>query len=164
MPLCQHASSFPCFTRTGQKASAEIKRIITTGLVISILLSGISHLCEWSKPYSSDLCTVRELICIHYSIPILYWTFISRSRSWAEHVVSCSTNWCSQRKCWTSETVANLTSLCNKIWRLVCSMPLIYSRSWLAASCADENDKIIQVPTLYAYGSITEERNYISIN
>lgn len=57
MPLCQHVSSFPCFSRRGQKACAAIKKIIITGLVISILLSGISHLCvsDWS-------CVV--LICV----------------------------------------------------------------------------------------------------
>lgn len=49
MSLCQHISG-------GQEAFAEIKKIITTGLVICVVLSGISRL------YVSDRSRVMLIL------------------------------------------------------------------------------------------------------
>ena len=58
-----------CLTGGGQTASAQIKKIITAGLVISILLSGISHLREWLEPRGSWIMFwQRRQICKNDSI------------------------------------------------------------------------------------------------
>lgn len=69
-----HAGLFRCFGTGGQTASAKIKQIITAGLVISILLSGISHSCASGRGCAGPVWQrkSRRSNCKHES-RLFYW-------------------------------------------------------------------------------------------